>query len=50
MTYVSRYGLDRARELAAQSHAKARTALARPRPGKAIELEQITDFIFTRPS
>jgi geranylgeranyl diphosphate synthase, type II len=50
LTYVSRYGLDGARELAAESHAKARSALARAAPAGATELEQITDFIFTRPS
>ncbi len=49
-TYVSTYGLDEARELAAESHRNARAALARAAPGGAAELEQITDFIFTRPS
>jgi geranylgeranyl diphosphate synthase type II len=49
-TYVSQYGLDRARELAAESHGNARAALRRAAPGGAPELEQITDFIFTRPS
>jgi geranylgeranyl diphosphate synthase type II len=53
-TYVSEFGIKRARELAAQSHAAARCALAQaadagatggPRP---TELEQITDFIYTR--
>jgi len=50
VTYVSSYGLDGARELAAESHGNARAALARAAPHGAAELEQITDFIFTRPS
>jgi geranylgeranyl diphosphate synthase type II len=52
-TYVSEYGLDGARKLAAESHTKARAALTeamRDRAGTAAELEQITDFIYTRPS
>jgi geranylgeranyl diphosphate synthase type II len=49
-TYVSQYGLDGARELAAESHGNARAALRRAAPGGAAELEQITDFIYTRPS
>jgi geranylgeranyl diphosphate synthase type II len=49
-TYVSQFGLDGARELAAESHGNARAALRRAAPGGAAELEQITDFIFTRPS
>jgi geranylgeranyl diphosphate synthase type II len=49
-TYVSRHGLDGARELAAQSHRRAREALAQAAPDGAPELEQITDFIYTRPS
>jgi geranylgeranyl diphosphate synthase type II len=49
-TYVSQYGLDGARELAAESHGNARAAQRRAAPGGATELEQITDFIFTRPS
>jgi geranylgeranyl diphosphate synthase type II len=49
-TYVSQYGLDGARELAAESHGKARAALHQAAPGRATELEQITDFIYTRPS
>jgi geranylgeranyl diphosphate synthase type II len=49
-TYVSEFGLERARELAAQSHARARAALADAAPSGAPELEQITDFIYTRPS
>lgn len=51
-TYVSEFGLDRARELAAESHERACTALHRGlAPGReAPELDQITDFIFTRTS
>ena len=50
VTYVSQYGLDGARELAAESHRNARAALAQAAPGGAAELEQITDFIATRSS
>jgi geranylgeranyl diphosphate synthase, type II len=51
-TYVTEFGLDGARELAAQSHARARASLAQA-AGRAgahtgAELEQITDFIATR--
>jgi geranylgeranyl diphosphate synthase type II len=49
-TYVSAFGLERARELAAESHRKARAALAQAAPGGAVELEQIADFIATRSS
>jgi geranylgeranyl diphosphate synthase type II len=49
-TYVSQFGLDEARELAAESHRNARSALQRAAPDGAPELEQITDFIHTRPS
>jgi geranylgeranyl diphosphate synthase, type II len=49
-TYVSEFGLERARTLAGESHAAARTALAQAAPQGAPELEQITDFIFTRTS
>jgi geranylgeranyl diphosphate synthase, type II len=49
-TYVSEFGLEQARELARESHAKARAALAEAAPGGAAELEQITDFIYTRTS
>jgi geranylgeranyl diphosphate synthase type II len=49
-TYVSEFGLGQARTLAGQSHAAARAALAEAAPGGAAELEQITDFIFTRTS
>jgi len=59
-TYVSEFGIERARELAAESHRTAREALARvalamkgpagSAGGSTIELEQITDFIYTRTS
>jgi geranylgeranyl diphosphate synthase type II len=49
-TYVTRYGLDGAREMAAASHAGAHAALREAAPDGAPELEQITDFIFTRSS
>jgi geranylgeranyl diphosphate synthase type II len=47
-TYVTEFGLVGARELAAQSHERARTALAVAAPSRASELEQITDFIANR--
>ena len=49
-TYVSEHGLEHARELAARSHQAARDALALAAPVGANELEQITDFIYTRSS
>jgi geranylgeranyl diphosphate synthase, type II len=62
-TYVSEFGIDRARELAAESHRTARSALAEAALAVAdqhsasatesaatSELEQITDFIYTRTS
>jgi geranylgeranyl diphosphate synthase, type II len=63
-TYVSEFGIERARELAAESHSTARQALAevganpvlaagatQPADGEATaELEQIVDFIYTRTS
>ena len=48
-TYVSVYGLEKARELAADSHRKARSALA-DAGGRTKTLELITDYILTRPS
>jgi len=49
VTYVTRYGLDGARAMALDSHAKARAALSSATAGSgAAELEQITDFIATR--
>jgi geranylgeranyl diphosphate synthase, type II len=59
-TYVSEFGIDRARELAAESHRMAREALAEvaARASHAdgggehatAELEDIADFIYTRTS
>jgi geranylgeranyl diphosphate synthase type II len=49
-TYVSAFGLDGARKLAAESYRNASAALERAAPGGAPELEQITDFIATRTS
>ena len=46
--YVTEFGLDGARELAAQSHPRARAALALAARDTGAELEQITDFIATR--
>jgi geranylgeranyl diphosphate synthase, type II len=48
-TYVSVFGLEKARDLAADSHRKARAALA-DADGKTETLELITDYILTRPS
>jgi len=48
LTYVSQYGVEGARRMAADSHRHARDALTRA--GGASELEQITDFIYTRSS
>ncbi|MDP9135149.1 MAG: polyprenyl synthetase family protein [Actinomycetota bacterium] len=48
LTYVSHYGIDGARRMAADSHGNARQAL--DRAGGAAELQQITDFIYTRTS
>jgi geranylgeranyl diphosphate synthase, type II len=48
LTYVSHYGIDGARQMAADSHGNARLALERA--GGAAELQQITDFIYTRSS
>jgi geranylgeranyl diphosphate synthase type II len=48
-TYVSVFGLEKARELAADSHRKARAALA-DAGGRTETLELITDYILTRPS
>jgi geranylgeranyl diphosphate synthase type II len=49
-TFVSEFGLERARQLATESHTNARAALAQAAPQGARELEQITDFIATRTS
>ena len=47
LTYVSLFGLDAARELAAESHAKATAALAEA-DGKTDDLRRVADYIFTR--
>jgi geranylgeranyl diphosphate synthase, type II len=47
LTYVSLFGLERARELAAESHAKATAALAEA-DGDTGDLKGIADYIFTR--
>jgi len=47
LTYVSLFGLERARELAAESHAKATAALAEAGADTA-DLKGIADYIFTR--
>jgi geranylgeranyl diphosphate synthase type II len=51
-TYVSQFGIDRARELAAESRRTALDALAEAagRSHATAELEGITDFIYTRTS
>ncbi len=55
-TYVSEFGMERARELAAESHRTAKEALAKAAtlgpgaPNAGAELEQIADFIYTRTS
>jgi geranylgeranyl diphosphate synthase, type II len=50
-TYVSVFGLERARELAGESHERAGAALAAAREqlaGDAGALEQLTDFVYRR--
>jgi geranylgeranyl diphosphate synthase, type II len=47
LTYVSLFGLERARELAAESHAKATAALAEA-SGETGDLSGVADYIFTR--
>ena len=47
LTYVSLFGLDRARQLASESHAKAGAALADAH-GDTEDLRRIADYIFTR--
>jgi geranylgeranyl diphosphate synthase type II len=49
VTYVSLFGLERARELAVESHAGARAALGEA-DGDTADLELITDFILERES
>ncbi len=48
LTYVSQYGVDGARRMAADSHRNARQALESA--GGGADLEHITDFIYTRSS
>jgi geranylgeranyl diphosphate synthase type II len=47
LTYVSLFGLERARELAAESHAKATEALGEA-GGDTGDLRRVADYIFTR--
>jgi len=47
VTYVSLFGLERARELAGESYRNAQQALATV-SGDPRDLSQITDFIHTR--
>ena len=47
LTYASLFGLERARELAAESHGKALVALSGA-GGKTDDLKRIADYIFTR--
>jgi geranylgeranyl diphosphate synthase, type II len=47
LTYVSLFGLERARGLAAESHSKATAALAEA-SGDTGNLREIADYIFTR--
>jgi geranylgeranyl diphosphate synthase, type II len=55
-TYVSEFGIERAKQLARESHATARAALAElagrrsVKAGATGELEDIADFIYTRTS
>jgi geranylgeranyl diphosphate synthase, type II len=49
VTYVSLFGLERARELAVELHARARAALAQV-DGDTADLELIADFILERDS
>jgi geranylgeranyl diphosphate synthase, type II len=48
LTYVSLFGLDRARELAAESHAQATAALAEAEGEDLGDLMAVADYIFTR--
>ena len=47
ITYVSLFGLDRARALASESHAKASATLAEAH-GDTDDLRRVADYIFTR--
>jgi geranylgeranyl diphosphate synthase, type II len=46
-TYVSVYGLEKARELARESHARARAALEQAK-GDTARMAQVADYILTR--
>src|SRR5215207_6382295 len=48
LTYVSLFGLERARELAAESHTKATAALAEAEGSDLDGLRRVADYIFTR--
>jgi geranylgeranyl diphosphate synthase, type II len=50
VTYVSQYGVAGARRMAAEAHGNARKALDEAAREHAAELQQITDFIYTRSS
>jgi geranylgeranyl diphosphate synthase type II len=47
LTYVSLFGLDRAHELAGESHARASEALSGAQ-GETGDLERIAEYIYTR--
>ena len=47
-TYVTEFGVQGARRLASDCHDRALAALAEATPGRATELQQITNFIATR--
>jgi geranylgeranyl diphosphate synthase type II len=47
LTYVSLFGLEQARRLAAESHAKATAALSEA-SGETGDLKRVADYIFTR--
>jgi geranylgeranyl diphosphate synthase type II len=47
LTYVSMFGLERARERAAESHAQAIAALASA-DGETVDLKGVADYVFTR--
>jgi geranylgeranyl diphosphate synthase type II len=49
-TYVTEYGIDGARTMAAESHRSAHDALDRAAGPAGTELKHITDFIYTRSS
>jgi geranylgeranyl diphosphate synthase type II len=49
-TYATEFGVEGARDLARESHGKARAKLAEAAPDGAPDLEQVTDFIYTRTS